>query len=110
VARVLRDIVEDEGLTRHEHPAGDTGRGRKSHPDELLLALARNGLEHELARVLVEQEDGGGARVEDRTRDVDDRLQERAMALLGRKHPRRDRLPVAAFSRHGVPPVFVAVR
>src|SRR5581483_10490346 len=81
--RVLRQVVDDERLARHEHPARDARVRREALADELTRALARDRLEHELLRLLVEQEDGGGLRAEDRARRLHRRLQERAERLVG---------------------------
>ena len=49
-----------------------------------------------------------GLRLEDGTGNVDDRLQELAVVLLGAEHAGRD--CCAKLLAHGAPPTFVAVR
>ncbi len=77
-------------------------------PEERLGPEAGDRLEHELVRLLVEQEDRGGLGAEDRPRHLDHRLEEPPERLLGADDSRRDRcLQVLA---HFEPPTFDEVR
>ena len=84
------DVGQDERLAGAEHPAGDARPGREAAPDEGVLALADDGLEHELVGRLVEQEHAGRAGVEDRPGHLDDRLEQRAVGAVVGEHARRD--------------------
>jgi hypothetical protein len=108
-ARVLADVLEDERLARHQHPARNPRARRKAGADEAVRALPRDRLEDELVPLLVEEEDGGRACVEDRPGDLDDRAQELPMALLGSQDAGGDRGPQVV-SGHRDPIMFVAVR
>ena len=88
-ARLLRQVLDDERLPRHEHPAGDACARREAAADERPRAFARDRLEHELVGLLVEEQDGRRLRVKDAARRLDRRLQERAE----RRRPRRGRRP-----------------
>ena len=72
-ARILEHVLDHERLPADEDEAGDPGAGGEAAPDERVRSLARHGLEHELVRRLVEQENRGGLCLEDRPRDLDDR-------------------------------------
>ena len=107
-ARVRAQVVDDEGLARREHPAGDAGARREPHPDQLALSLTGHGLEHELVRLLVEEEDGRSLGAEDRARHLHGRLQERAVRLVGAEHAGGDsRFEIAHVA--AVPFAFEAV-
>ena len=85
--------------------------GGKPHPDQVALALARDGLEDELVRRVVEEEDRRRLGAEDRPRDVDDRLQRvRGGSPPTASIPVADRLLVARPSVIVLPPAFDAVR
>ena len=109
-ARILLEVVDHDRLAGDEHPAGDSRARGNPHPDQVAFTLARDGLEDELVRRVVEQEDRRRLGAEDRPRDIDDRLQQRAMALLRGEHPGRDGLLVARAVRHVLPPAFDAVK
>ena len=62
----------------------------KRLPTSVVGALARDRLEDELVGLLVEQEDRGRLRVEDRPRDLDDRAAGARDAPPLAEHARRD--------------------
>src|SRR3954452_18868085 len=105
-ARILLDVLDDDRLARLEHPARDAAIGRDAPAGQRLLALARHGLEDELAGRLVVQADRGGLRAEDRARHLDDRLQQRRAAPLGDEDACGDR--GAHVGAHRSPPTLVA--
>ena len=83
--------------------------GREALADQLVRALAGDRLEHELVGLLVEQEDRRRLGAEDRARDLDDRLQQLAVALLGaERRPRRRRRRRSSLIV--LPPTLFAVR
>src|SRR5205085_5055333 len=84
-------VFDDERLTCDEHPARDAGAGREPLADQRVGPLAGDRLEHELVPLLVEEEDRGRLRPEDRARDLDRALQQRAMALLRAEDAGSDR-------------------
>ena len=49
-ARVLLEVVDHDRLAGDEHPARDARARGNPHPDQVALALARDGLEDELVR------------------------------------------------------------
>src|SRR5207302_2489913 len=81
-AGIGADILDDDGLSRDEHPARDSGAGRNPPADERVGALAGDRREDELVRRLVEDEDRGGPSPEDGARHLDDRLEERCVVVL----------------------------
>ena len=79
-------VVDHQRLAGREHPARDAGTGREPHPDQVALSLARHGLEDELVRFLVEEEDRCRLGTEDRAGHLHGRLQERAVRLVRAEH------------------------
>ena len=81
----------------------------KRCPTSVSCALAGDRLEDELVRLLVEEEDRRRLGAEDRARDLDDRLEQRAV-----RAPREPTTPAAtaALSSSLIvrPPTFVDVR
>ena len=105
---IVREVVDDERLPRDEREPGDARARREPRPDQRVASLAGDGLEDELVRVLVVEEDRRGLGTEDRSRDVHDRLEERPIrVLVPAEHPCGCCVVLVA---HGVPSVFVAVR
>ncbi len=80
------EVVHDEGLPRDEREPCDPVLDGNREPDERLLPLTGDCLEHELVRAVVEQEDRGRLGAEDRPGDVDDRLEQ---LPVGRPRRRR---------------------
>ena len=109
VARIGAHVLDHERLARRERPAHDPGVGWDAAPDKRAGALPCHGLEDKLVGLFVEQGDGRGPRGEDGPRHLDDRLQQRAVVLLGGHDPRGHRRaqPILA---HASPPTFDAVR
>ncbi len=84
--------------------------GGEARAEQRVLALADDGLEDELFRLLVEEEDRRRLRAEDRPRDLDDRGEERAERLLGADDAGGDRRAQVRLLGHVPPPTLVAVR
>jgi len=97
---VLLEVVDHDRLAGDEHPACDAGARGDPHPDQIVLAPAGDGLEDQLVGCLVEEKDRRRLGAEDRPCDVDDRLQQCAMALFGWEHPGRDGFLIVRSIRH----------
>jgi hypothetical protein len=72
-------------------PFGTYPVASETGPDEAFGAFSRDCLEDELVLLLVKEEDGRGARVEDRPCNLDDRTKEILVALLGTQDAGCDR-------------------
>jgi hypothetical protein len=99
-ARILLNALDHERLSGGDDGAGDTGPRGKAPPDELAGPDPGDRLEDEVAPLVIEQEDRGRGRGEDRPRGVGDGLEERTGLLVGREQRRGDRFPVALLSGH----------
>ena len=106
-ARVLRQVVDDERLPRHEHPARNAGARREALAEQRVGAFAGDGLEDELVRLLVEQQDRRRLRVKDRASDLDGCAQQGAVRVFRAEHAGGDG---CAKVGHAPPPTFVEVR
>ena len=104
------DVLDDERRASRKHPAGDARARREPRSQERFLALADDGLEDELFRLLVEKEDRRRLRAEDRPCDFDDRGEQRAEGLLGADDASGDRRAQVRLFGHVAPPTLVAVR
>ena len=82
----------------------------KRVPSSVSSPSPDDGLEHELLRLLVEEEDRRRLGAEDRARDLDDRREERAERLLGADDAGGDRRTQVRLVGHVPPPTLFAVR
>jgi hypothetical protein len=108
-ARIALEILDHERLTSDERPAGDARARGEARAHQVFRAFAGDCLEHELVGPLVVQEDRSRPRREDRARDLDDRLEQCPVLLLGRHDARRDG-GLQVVIRHSLPPTLDAVR
>ena len=106
-AGVFRQIVDDEGLPGHEHPAGDAGTRGEALADERAGALPGDRFEDELIRRFVEQEHRRCLRMEDPARSLDRRLEQRSKRVVRAEDAGSDSCAQVA---HAPPPTFVDVR
>jgi hypothetical protein len=79
---IVLDVFDDERRAGREHPAGDAGAGREACAEKRVLSLPDDGFEDELVRLVVQEQDRGRLRAEDRARDLDDRGEQRAKPVL----------------------------
>src|SRR4051795_7920126 len=107
-ARVGQHVFDHERLAADEDEPGDPRARREPAADKLIGAFTGDGFEHELVRLLVEQEDRGGLRAEDRPGDLHDRLQQLGVVLLRSERAGRNR--AAKVVGHDSPPTLEEVR